>query len=413
MYLIITHVPIFKRGDQCLVSTDWKRSLLLLRDSLNGKLGPIIVLAPTLPDASVPAEQIREHVSEKADDIRLVGSFDSRCRAKTYWLRERKRWEVDIRRLLPNATLVHSGLDDVYRPIAYKGHLEATAAGLPTVYVQDGDIVERQRNLRKFLPSSQRLRSVAYAKIYERLNRYGIKRASMVLLKGNALVRRYGHLNRFHHNFVNTSYLKKEIVEVEAHEKRLASLKTGRQIRLLFCGRLIWEKGVDDCIRIVGKALERGADVVLDIIGDGPERHRLEQMVRELNIGQRVVFHGFLPYGHELLKKMMDSDILMFTSRAEETPRMIFDGYAAGLPLIGYPIGFVVERAEADGCCLPSDKSTVDSGVDTLYRLVENPNEIIDLSRRARKAAEYHCAEAWYKRRSEWTFEMMARVSRP
>lgn len=103
----------------------------------------------------------------------------------------------------------------------------------------------------------------------------------------------------------------------------------------------------------------------------------------------------------------MTADLMVFTSRAEETPRMIFDGYAAGLPLFGYPIEFVVERAREDGCCVYPRVPDVAAGVEALRCLVADVGRMVALSKKARAAAQYHCAEAWYERRARWTFEML------
>jgi glycosyltransferase involved in cell wall biosynthesis len=407
MYLIITHVPIYTRGNEKVIDTDWKRSLMLLRNSLADRLGDVCILAPTLQDAFAPVTQIREAVDEKEDGIKLFPSFDKSCRARRYWLSERHRWVADIKRLLPYANVVHSALDDLYKPISYIGHLKATEAGIPTVYVQDGDAVQRMHDLAKYQSFATRLRSILYAKVFEQMNRRGIRSASLVLLKGRSLVHRYGHYNKNHKNFVNTSYSQEDIIPEDMFEERLATLKTGRPLRFIFFGRLIWEKGVDESIKIIKLASDRGADVMLDIIGNGPDRQRLGALVQKLNMDNRITFHNAMPYGPALMDEIRKADILLFTSLAEETPRMIFDGYSAGLPLIGYPIGYLLERADEDGCCLPMQQANIEAGSGMICDLAQNPDKVIELSRKARKIAEYHCAEAWYKRRAEWTFEML------
>jgi glycosyltransferase involved in cell wall biosynthesis len=407
MYLIITHVPIYTRGNENLIDTDWKRSLILLRNSFAERLGPISVLAPTLPDDVVPTTQIREVVYEKTDGIKLFPSFDKRCRARRYWLSERHRWIADIKRLLPYANVAHSALDDLYKPISYYGHLKATDAGIPTVYVQDGDAVQRLYDLSGYQPFTARLRSMLYAKIFEQVNRKGIRSASLVLLKGRSLVNRYGNQNKNHKNFADTSYSRVDIISKDKLEVRLASLIMGRPLRLIFFGRLIWEKGIDESIKIIKLASDRGVDVMFDIIGNGPDRQRLGSIVNDLNIGNRITFHDAMPYGPGLMAEIQKADMVLFTSRAEETPRMIFDGYSAGMPLTGYPISYLLERADEDGCCLPMEQANIEAGADMICDLARNPEKVIELSRKARKLAEYHCAEAWYNRRAEWTFEML------
>jgi hypothetical protein len=74
MYLVAIHVPIYKDGSDCYVSTEWKRSLALLRDSIEEPFGRLALLAPTLA-ADLAAEQLLEPISAEGDGILPVPSF--------------------------------------------------------------------------------------------------------------------------------------------------------------------------------------------------------------------------------------------------------------------------------------------------------------------------------------------------
>src|SRR5438132_1014826 len=128
MYLIPIHVPIYRAGERTLVTTEWKRSLLLLRDSLQGRFGPLVVAAPSLPADAAPAEQMVEEMGP-ADGVRLVPSFDVRVRARSFWLKWRRVWLRQTAPLVVAADVVHAGLDDVYRPICYSVFAQARKLG--------------------------------------------------------------------------------------------------------------------------------------------------------------------------------------------------------------------------------------------------------------------------------------------
>jgi phosphatidylinositol alpha-1,6-mannosyltransferase len=68
--------------------------------------------------------------------------------------------------------------------------------------------------------------------------------------------------------------------------------KTGHCI--LFVGRLVRRKGADDLIDAFRLLAEDFPDWHLEIVGDGPERKRLEQLVADLGLGKRVEFFGSL-----------------------------------------------------------------------------------------------------------------------
>jgi glycosyltransferase involved in cell wall biosynthesis len=66
----------------------------------------------------------------------------------------------------------------------------------------------------------------------------------------------------------------------------------------LYLGRLRRYKNVDTLIRAL--RLVSAADATLDIAGVGPDRDRLEQLVRSLDLSHRVRFLGFVPESDKL-----------------------------------------------------------------------------------------------------------------
>jgi glycosyltransferase involved in cell wall biosynthesis len=405
-YLIPIHVPIYTQGNACLVATDWKRSLMLLRDSLGGRYGTITVVAPSVPSHDAGPGQVLEELDHRRDDIELVPSFDARVRARWYWARDRPRWMALLRLLMPEAAIVHGALDDVYRPIAFAGFIEGVARHLPTVFVQDTDIVLRVLEGARELPLRQRFPATAYAHLYERMRRWAICRASLSLLKSRGLAERYGSCAGRIRVYQDTSFRASDIVPFGVVEERLSARKSGT-LRLVYCGRLVAGKGIDRSISLLSQAARSfNLKLTFDVIGDGPELALLRRQAE--GCACSVTFHGPIPYGPELLRRLSAYDALLFTPPVEDTPRMVFDAFASGLPVIGNDIAFLTELARENGgvCLIPRHDPT--GAVATMARLVRSDPELRALTCQAHRAAHEHTAERWYGRRAEWTHEMMA-----
>jgi len=411
MYLLPIHVPIYVDGEAKFVTTEWWRALQLLRDSFNGHFGDIVVAAPKLPVGVVEPDQNLATVPRDCG-IELTESFDLRCRAREFWSRERPQWHRKLMALTARAEIVHAGLDDVYRPIAFEGFRVGLLLGKVTVFVQDTDIVLQQRQLNEHGRAAQRMRARAYGWIFERMCRWSVARADLSLLKGTALMSRYGAYARNAKEFHDTSFYARDIVQAERLERRLATLAASRALRLVYCGRLTERKGLKLSLEIVARTIGLGAQLQFDIIGSGPERASLEQMAASLGIADRVSFIGALPYDASLISRLGGYDGLLFTPTAEDTPRMIFDGYAAGLPVIASGIPYVEERHRQEHAAVVLPPGQVESSATAVAELCRNPQALIPLSRAARKAAEYHSAESWYARRAQWTMEAAERRQR-
>ena len=409
MYLVTIQVPIYVHGGERLLTTDWRRSLILLRDSFDGRFGRIQVVAPALDARGSHADQSLEPMRD-SDEIDLYPSFRLDNGLADFWRHDVRTWYRDIAALIPAADVVHGGFCDVYRPLDYIGFLSALRADKPTVFVQDTDQVQQEAELNRGAPLSRRMLGRSYAEIYERCVRFGVKHASLSLLKGRALHARYGEYAKNAHNFHDTSYFAEEVVPKARLDQRIQSLLSEpRPIRLVYCGRLDARKGVDHSIDAVARARRAGARVTFDIIGDGPERGALEQQAAGLELGGAVRFLGRRMYGPGLLSDLASYDALLFTPLAEDTPRMIFDGYAGGLPLLAYGIEYTREREVEDGAARTVGVLDNVALGELLCTLDRERDQLAKLAVRAHEAALYHSADAWYRRRAEWTYEAAAK----
>jgi glycosyltransferase involved in cell wall biosynthesis len=109
--------------------------------------------------------------------------------------------------------------------------------------------------------------------------------------------------------------------------------RAGREgpVRLLFVGRLVRTKGARDAIRAMG--MLPGLPVCLDIVGDGYDRSACEALVRQLGLGRRVCFHGWLP--RERIDGFYQAaDVFVFPSYREPGGNVAFEAMGHSLPLV-------------------------------------------------------------------------------
>jgi glycosyltransferase involved in cell wall biosynthesis len=79
------------------------------------------------------------------------------------------------------------------------------------------------------------------------------------------------------------------------------------------------------------RALSHLSDAELDILGDGPERQTLERLVRELDLDDRVRFHGFVP---DVAPHLDATAILVHPSHAETFCLAAFEAAMSGVPVV-------------------------------------------------------------------------------
>jgi glycosyltransferase involved in cell wall biosynthesis len=115
------------------------------------------------------------------------------------------------------------------------------------------------------------------------------------------------------------------ILAVQPHEM---------QSDIIFAGRLLPNKNVDLLIRAVKLVKRTKPDVRCLIVGDGPERQRLEDLVVELRLQNNVTFFNFLEDHNELYSLMKSSRMFVLPSVREGFGLVVIEANACGLPVI-------------------------------------------------------------------------------
>jgi glycosyltransferase involved in cell wall biosynthesis len=99
--------------------------------------------------------------------------------------------------------------------------------------------------------------------------------------------------------------------------------------RWVCVARLEENKGVDDVIRAVAVVVQEHPEICLTIMGEGPERARLEALVREQGVNRHVHFAGGCTHT-AVYEQLRTASILLLLSRspAERLPNVVKEAMA-------------------------------------------------------------------------------------
>jgi glycosyltransferase involved in cell wall biosynthesis len=103
-------------------------------------------------------------------------------------------------------------------------------------------------------------------------------------------------------------------------------------------GRLSMEKGVDIFLTAAARVLDQLPDAKFVVVGDGPDRAKLEALIEKLGIRGSVRMLG---RRDDMPAVYASLDLMVSSSRREGLPIAILEGMASRLPLIATPVGAV------------------------------------------------------------------------
>jgi colanic acid/amylovoran biosynthesis glycosyltransferase len=162
-------------------------------------------------------------------------------------------------------------------------------------------------------------------------------------------------------------------------------------IRLLSVARLVQEKGLEFGIQAARMLMtERPEESIdYDIIGEGPLRPRLQQLIGELGLESRVRLLGAKSQD-EVIRELRRADILLAPSLAEALPVSLMEAHAVGLPVVATRVGSV-DQIVREGCSgflvPPGDAAALHR---PLIDLIRNPQQRSEMGWRGRRHVEQH-----------------------
>jgi glycosyltransferase involved in cell wall biosynthesis len=158
-------------------------------------------------------------------------------------------------------------------------------------------------------------------------------------------------------------------------------------VRLLSIGRLVETKNVHYTLGVLSRL--QSLPWQLDVVGDGPERARLEAITSASGLADRVAFHGHL---NDVSRFYETSDLLLFPSRLEYAPLVILEAMSHGVPSISvaadgrryFNANHEIVSSGEDGW-IEAGETTFEN---RLRQLLTNPSALTRVGLNARRTAE-------------------------
>lgn len=112
----------------------------------------------------------------------------------------------------------------------------------------------------------------------------------------------------------------------------------------IYCGRMDENKQVDMLIQALDQVHHFKPNLRAVLVGDGPERHNLEALCTQLNLGDVITFAGNQPYS-AIPSWLNQAKVFMMASAFEGLPVAMIEALCCGLPVVVPDIGDIQDVA--------------------------------------------------------------------
>jgi glycosyltransferase involved in cell wall biosynthesis len=167
-----------------------------------------------------------------------------------------------------------------------------------------------------------------------------------------------------------------------------ARVKRTGPLKAIFVGRLVPYKGADMLLE-AAEPLLRSDAIHLEIVGDGPERARLEAVVATRALGRQVKLTGFLRHA-EVAARMQAADLFVFPSVREFGGAVVLEAMASGAVPIVVDYGGPAELVTAEtGFRIPMTgrEALIGNLRETLLQVARHQHVLGPMGERARARA--------------------------
>lgn len=177
--------------------------------------------------------------------------------------------------------------------------------------------------------------------------------------------------------------------------------------RIVTAGRLEGQKNQELLIRAFAGVSSDYPETTLDIFGEGSLRSHLSGVADELQIGERVIFHG---RSSDMARELADAGIFVLSSDYEGMPNALMEALAAGIPSIATdcPCGGPADLIDTgeNGILVPV--GSIQGMEDGLRALLLDVEARIRLSQGSKKSMEGYKTEKICKRWEEVVSECIS-----
>ena len=223
--------------------------------------------------------------------------------------------------------------------------------------------------------------------LYNQLDYWSLRKAARVITVSQAFVnqmkRRGVSPERIVvvHNSIHPDWSR-----VSGEEKRAVRTSLGiadDESMILTVGRLSREKGHADLVVALAylRACHPQLKTKLVIVGDGPEKKRIEKVAAAHHVSEQIVFAGQVPRvaGHYAA-----ADLFALPSHTEGSPNVLLEAMATGLPITATAVGGVPEIVTHNENALLVTPGDPQSMGEAMAQLIKNRPRALELAANAR-----------------------------
>ena len=198
---------------------------------------------------------------------------------------------------------------------------------------------------------------------------------------GGEIYKRYLELSSSTFSIADSRYNNSDILSINDIKD-----KSYTKLKLLYVGRLAPGKGLEFLIKCLSKI--NHFEFTLTVVGDGTIKEDLIQLVKNLNLTNKIKFKGYIHFSKNLLNEYSSHDIFIMPSFSEGLPQVVFEAMSRGIIVVASNVGGIPDQIENNINGFLFDPGEENQLLKILNEIVLNQMNLIEIRKNALTVAE-------------------------
>jgi colanic acid/amylovoran biosynthesis glycosyltransferase len=182
-------------------------------------------------------------------------------------------------------------------------------------------------------------------------------------------------------------------IDVDSFRFKSRTVCPGEQVRLLTIARLMDKKGLHYSIKAVAKVLHAHSNIEYAIVGDGPLKQELTDLIQQLGVSEKIKLLGWKDATaiHEILDGthiMLLHSIISKSGDMEGIPVSLMEAMAMGIPVISTRHSGITELVEEGRSGFLVAEKDIDDMADKISHMITRPEKWAEMGMAGRKFVE-------------------------
>ena len=175
-----------------------------------------------------------------------------------------------------------------------------------------------------------------------------------------------------------TPVISSTLNDADFYRKSDSEIYQETEIKLIYLGYIRYSKGIDTLISVVKKLKDKKVKFILNVVGDGELLEEFKNTVKEIDIKDEVIFHGHVNNRNSINALFKKSDIFVFPSLSEGSPRVVLEAMANSVAVVSTPVGSLPTTFKDKEEIRFANFNDADSFVEQIEYLIHNRTKLVN-----------------------------------